>query len=453
MATLQTLLFTPLIAALAARLLARQPQLMTGVGALTSGVLWLWLQTIVPSGTAVVFWGQPMALTPENQTLLLVLLGGLFILFGLTLVFPSGDWFVAGGLLGFAFLAASLLALSFAVSMALVLLAAGALSLTVQSGRAGSVRGSFRYLLAVLLAVPLLLIVSWQLEAQPTEWLLPPGELAALAILLLLAGFPFHIWLQAVVNEAAPLVLVLVTGLTPLVPLALLFQEVAIHPNLIDGAFQQLIWLSGGVTLLVAGVLALTAVHLRRAIGNILLLDMSLTILCFTLPEQIGWQTAVALQIGRFGSLLLLAGGWELLKRHQVNWPLDSLPVGLGRRAPLSLALLSVGLVSLLGLPFTLGFGGQWRLLTAVGMLANRGGAPWWLPALALLGLGLGTAGVLRLMAALLTPSANASAEQTQATPLWQRGVVLLVLLGGFWLAVFPQTLLAVAENLFPLIN
>ncbi|MCA9919909.1 MAG: hypothetical protein KC445_18255 [Anaerolineales bacterium] len=451
MATLQTLLFTPLLAALVARLLARQPQLMAAVGALATGVLWLWLRTVEPSGTAVLFWGQPMALTADNQALLLILLAGLVILFGLAIIFPSGDWFVAGGLVGFAFLAASLLTLTFAVALVLVLLATGALALTVQSGQAGSVRGSFRYALAVLLAVPLLLIVNWQMESSPTEWLLPPGELAALAILLLLAGFPFHVWLLAVVNEAEPLPLTLVAGWAPIVPLALLFQQLAIHPNLIDATFRQLIWLSGGLTLLVAGVLALTAVHARRAIGNILLLDMALTILCFTLPEVVGWETAVSLQVARFGSLLLVAGGWWLVKRHQPNWPLDRLPAGLGRKSPWGSALLGVGLFSLLGLPFTLGFAGHWRLLTAVAELANGGSIPWWLPALALLGLGLGAAGVLRLLAALFAPVDDAL--QNANAQLWQQGVVGLVLLVSLWLALNPGWITAVATALAPLIN
>ncbi|MBK8905684.1 MAG: hypothetical protein IPM53_31165 [Anaerolineaceae bacterium] len=438
---MQTLLFTPLIAALVARLLVRQPQLTAAVGTLTVGVLWLWLRALEPSGTAVVFWGQPMALTSENQALLLLLLAGLFVLFGLGIVFPSGDWFVAGGLVGLSFLAASLLVRPFSVAIVLLLLASAALSLTVQSERAGSVRGSFRYLLAAVLAVPLLLIVNWQLEAQPTTWLLPPGELAALAALLLMAGFPFHIWLQAVVNEAEPLPLTLVVGVAPLVPLALLFQQFAIYPNLLDAAFRQLIWLSGSLTLLVGGVLALTAVHLRRAIGSVLLLDMALTILCLTLPEQIGWETAVTLQMGRFSGLLLVAGGWQLLKRHQANWPLDRLPTGLGRRSPLSLALLAVGLFSLLGLPFTVGFGGHWRLLTAVAELAHRSAVPWWLPAVALVGLGLGAAGVLRLVAVLLAKPERGEEETAVADPLWLQIMVGMVVTAVLWLALLPPLL------------
>lgn len=441
MSTLQTLLFTPLIAALVARLLVRQPQLTAAVGTLAVGVLWLWLRALEPSGTAVVFWGQPLALTAENQALLLLILAGLFVLFGLGILFPSGDWFVAGGLVGFSFLAASLLVRPFAVAVALLLVASGAFSLTLQSGRAGSVRGSFRYLLAMVLAVPLLLIVNWQLEAQPTAWLLPPGQLAALAALLLLAGFPFHIWLQAAANEAEPLPLALVVGVVPLVPLALLFQQLAIYPNLLDAAFRQLIWLSGSLTLLVGGGLALTAVHLRRAIGSVLLLDMALTILCLTLPELVGWETAVTLQLGRFAGLLLVAGGWQLLKRHRANWPLDRLPTGLGRRSPLSLALLGMGLFSLLGLPFTPGFAGHWRALTAVGDLANRSGVPWWLPAVALLGLGLGAAGVLRLVTVLLAKPELEAGETAVPDPLWLQIGVGVVLTAVLWLALFPPLL------------
>lgn len=437
MTTLETLLLTPLIAALVARLLAARPQLTSAAGSLTAGVLWLWLRTIEPLETAVIFWGQPMTLTGEGQQLLLFLLAGLFILFSLSAVFPAGDWFVAGGLVGFAFLAGSLLVRPFPVAVTLILLATGAFSLTIQSGKAGSVRGSFRTLLATLLAAPLLLLVSWQLENQPTDLLLPLSQLTALATLLLLAGFPFHVWLQGMVNEADPLPLVLVVGLVPIVPLALLFQQFTIHPNLLDATFQQLIWLSGSLTLLVAGVLALTAVHLKRAIANVLLLDMALMILCLTLPQQVGWETAVTLQIGRFGSLLLLAGGWALLKRQRADWPLDGFPVGLGRRSLFSLALLGVGLFSLLGMPFTLGFAGHWRLLTAVGELANHGGVPWWLPAIALLSLGLGAAGVLRVWVVLLKNGGD-EGETAVPDPLWLKITVGLVLTAVLWLSLFP---------------
>ena len=443
MTSLQTLLFTPLIAALVARLLARQPRLMAAAGALTSGVLWLWLRTVELAETAVPFWGQPLLLTAENQQLLLVLLAGLFILFVLAAFFAAGDWFVAGGLVGFSLLAGSVLVRPFAVAVALLLLAAGVFSFAIQSGQAGSVRGSFRYLLATVLAAPLLLIVNWQLETQSAGFLLPASQFAALAALLLLAGFPFHIWLQGVVNESAPLSLVLTVGLVPIVPLTLLFQLLAVHPNLLDAAFLQLIWLSGSLTLLVAGVLALTAVHLKRAIANVLLLDMALTVLCLTLPEQLGWETAVMLQFGRFGSLLLLAGGWGLLKRHRAEWPLNGFPVGLGRRSPMSLALFALGLFSLLGLPFTLGFAGHWRLLTAVGQLSSAG-APWWLAAVALLSLGLGAAGALRVVALLLQAGDDVG-ETAVSDPLWLKISVSLVLLIAIWLAIFPQQLARLA--------
>lgn len=451
MTTLQTLLFFPLVAAFVVRLLARQPQVMAAAGALASGGLWVWLRGVELAETAVILWGQPMLLTGDTQALLLLMLAGLFILFSLAILFPSGDWFVAGGLIGFALLAASLLAQTFAVSLGLLLLAIGALAMTVQSGEAGSVRGSFRYLLAALLAVPLLLIANWQLETQPLAWLLPTGELVALAALLLLAGFPFHVWLPAVANEAKPLPLVLVAGWAPIVPLVLLFQELTIHPNLVDATFRQLIMLSGGLTLLVAGILAVTAVHLRRAIGHILLLDMALTILTLLLPTTIGWETAVLLQLGRFSGLLLVAGGWLMLQRHQPAFPMDSVPTGVGRQAPLSLALFGVGLFSLLGLPLTVGFAGHWRLLTAVAEQTSLGNLPWWLPALALLGLGLGAAGMVRLLASML--SSDEEENTDNHNPLWQRIMIGVVLLGALWVALNPEIVTAVSETIFPVIN
>jgi formate hydrogenlyase subunit 3/multisubunit Na+/H+ antiporter MnhD subunit len=105
------------------------------------------------------------------------------------------------------------------------------------------------------------------------------------------------------------------------------------------------------------------------------------------------------------------------------------------------LALLGLGLFSLLGLPFTLGFAGHWRLLTAVAELANSGSIPWWLPALALLGLGLGAAGVLRLLATLLAKTELETDEIIAADPLWLQVVVGLVITAVLWLALFPPAL------------
>ncbi|MCP4421698.1 MAG: hypothetical protein GY805_34230, partial [Chloroflexi bacterium] len=227
----------------------------------------------------------------------------------------------------------------------------------------------------------------------------------------------------------------------------LLFHLFAGHPTLLDASFRQFIWLSGSLTLLVAGVLAITAVHLKRFIGGVLLLDMSLTILCLTLPQDVAWKTAVTLQISRFGGLLLLAAGWELLQRDRLrqnlpDWPLDKLPLGLGRQVPAALALFGLGLFSLLGLPFTLGFGGHWRLLTAVGNLANQGNLPWWLPALTLLSLGLGAAAVWRVLGTLLQKPAEENEAPTMYNPLWLNVMVGLAFLLALWLALFPTAII-----------
>jgi len=148
--------------------------------------------------------------------------------------------------------------------------------------------------------------------------------------------------------------------------------------------------------------------------------------------------------MGRFLSLLLFAGGWELLKRQTGSWPLDKLPTGLGRHSPVSLGLFGAGLFSLLGLPFTLGFAAQWRLLTAVAEMASRNDVPWWLPAVALLALGFGAAGVLRIVAALLAKNENEDEVETavSADPLWLQVSVGLLLVLAVWLALFPPPFL-----------
>jgi uncharacterized membrane protein YdjX (TVP38/TMEM64 family) len=74
--------------------------------------------------------------------------------------------------------------------------------------------------------------------------------------------------------------------------------------------------------------------------------------------------------------------------------------------------------------------------------MASRGGAPWWLPATALLALGFGAAGVLRIIAALLTKNEEEVETAVSADPLWLQVSVGLVLMLAVWLALFPPSFL-----------
>lgn len=431
------LLVVPLLGAVLAWLLSRWPRWTVVVGTVTAWLLGLWLWRLpLADVDEVMVYGRALTLTLGIQSLLGLLLFSLGGLFLLSLLWPQGRYFVPASLAALAPMAAALLIRPLTLSALFWLIAVIFLGVVIQSERAGRTQAAWRYVLLTSLAVLLLLAGGWMAEAAQTALHEMAGRLLAVAFLILLAGFPFHIWLQPVVtagmNFDRPgqrgLVLVVVLGLGQLVVTVFVYAWLRTYPWLGAAApFRQLVQWSSGLTALTAGVLALTAQSRPRLLGSLLLLDMSVAAALLLVPVAVGWSTAVLLPLARTVSLLLVSLGWSSLGG-------DTAWQGAGRRRPGAALTLGYGLISLLGLPLTVGFAGRWA---AVALVAQQADVAAWLPISLLLAMGGGIVGTWRGLGPLL---ARGEAEGgTAVLPLPSMKLRL-----GLWVSLVIGGLLAV---------
>jgi NADH:ubiquinone oxidoreductase subunit 2 (subunit N) len=170
-----------------------------------------------------------------------------------------------------------------------------------------------------------------------------------------------------------------------------------------------------------------------RLTGSLVLLDLGVSMLTLTMNGLDGWNIAVSLQLARLASLVLMGVGLRLLPQsgHKPTGDTFASLRGLGRRYPLSTALLTFSCLSLIGMPMTIGFAARWSFL-----LASQTISIPWLPYLVLLAMIGGTIGLLRSLSQLLLP-AMPGQEIPDSKPVWLQGLSAFVLLIGFWLAIF----------------
>lgn len=423
-------------------------QVATAVGA--GGVLWVWwrLTAVSPAASlpmptthAVTVAGTTLALLPSGQALWQLIYGIVTLLFVAALIWPQGEQFVVGTLVALVPLALAQLVPLLPLQAFCLCGGLALLGLAAQARRAEATSVVLRYVFMTLLALPLLLLSGWY---GAVAQLAMAARLLLLAILLLLGGFPFFVWVSRLVVDAPLGVTVLLLGVGQTAVFAFLFQLLLLNPALLaDGTFGQLGRWCGVATALVGGVLALTAVDPRRLLGALLLLDIGFGLLTLTFPPAVGWETALALLLVRLLALLLALVGLQLLEGNNGSTYL----AGQGRQSPFALLLFVYSCLALLGLPLTVGFGGRWVILTGV-VAAGGETAVSWQTIFLLLATALGTYGLFRLLARLLAPQPNATPLAQTLEPLWLRGLLALLLLIGLWLAAFPQALLNYAHNL-----
>ncbi len=429
------ILFGPFLGAVICALFSRWARLTAVTGLVVAAILWLLLRAepaITQSGT---LFGAALALTPDLRTLFLFLYAGLVALFGLALIFPQGGKLVPAALAAYGFLMLALLLRPSPFGVLLLVAGLALLAVAAQDDRAGLVQGGLRYLAMGVLALPFLLVAAWLTETQSVAVTQTAGQVAFWGGLILLAAFPFHVWATTLVREASPLAWLLLFGLGQLVVMLFVF---GLMPDGVNGEMGRLVEFTAVLTLLVALLLILTAVHLTRLVGGLLLADMAAVSLLLVYDPAVGGGTAVNVQMARCVSLLLLAigmlmwsrfGGGALDAAGETGHQLRS--QGIARRAPVTTAVLLLGCLSLAGLPLTVGFGGRWAV---VALLADGDS-----PVLALLLLATMGAGVMALLRAM--PYWLAKIEEMPTQPheaRWLQGGLAVIMLLALYLAWQP---------------
>ncbi len=444
----------PLLPALATAALRRWPRLAAGVGAACALLLWRLTASLsldaasaagLFAGDTLLLLGRSLTLSEGVRLAFALLYGGLALLLLLSIWLPQGSDFTPASFAVLSILSAAVMARPFSFAALLLLAAAAVSTAVIQANRPDSADAALRYLVFVALATPLFLVASWmldsgQLSLQGTVW-----RLLLVGFALLLAGFPFYIWVRPLVVASSSLTPAFQFGLVQFGQFLLVLALLQENPWVWGvSAFLELLRWSGLLTLALGGVLALVSRDAGHVLGSLLLVDLGGTLLLLTLGAT-GPAAALAAFLARFGALLSAGVGITVLQRRRAQAD-HTLVWWLG------LAAFVYGALSLLGFPLTPGFGPRWGLV----MLLARPDSGWlWAVGMVMVALVAGAAGLVKCVRTLVEMPAGPLQFSRSWRDVADRPttiILIVLLLGALAFVFFPQTIMRQAWELASLL-
>lgn len=450
----------PLVLALILIPLGRWPKAASVFGALAAWLMVLYLAALNPgsapgtsdgplAGQSWILYGRSFTLSERVQLLLItvyVLLGFTFIL---SARYHQNAIFTPASLAIMTPLSGALMVSPFVFGGVLLLIAAGVLAVLIQGNRPGSTLASLRYLALTALAIPLLLSAGWMLESDQFQFLDNITLLVLVAVLLLTTSFPFQIWVAPVVGESSSLVPAVVFGIGRILVVAFCLDILIAQPFVFGSAqFQNLVSGSAGATLILAGLLAVTARSFGHLLGYILLISVGGVVAVLGSGGSSVVSVAMTMLIVRTISLFIAGAGLAMIRAraHTVAGGANQFAAnqGLAWRTPLGLGLFVYGGLSVAGLPLTPGFAGTWPAALLIG-----GRSPW-LAAILILAIAAGAFGMMRRIIPLFNRPVEGAYNEVDIVPegRTERVVAVVILLLGGLLALFPQLITTFGETL-----
>lgn len=305
----------------------------------------------------------------------------------------------------------------------------------LQAGRLTTAVGPLRSLIPPILAFPLFLIAPHYIELIPLNpqdftAAQAASQLLSIGLLLLLAPVPLHGAQAAIAQSAPPVTTALITLLTQVAALHLLYRTLATFEFVPQQAPLGL-WLTwiGLITAVWGGVAALGATHAGRLWGYSALHDWGVILLVLAAPGSRGWSLVLFLFGLRVISMLTAAAGLAVIEQHAGGLSLARVQ-GAGSRLPWNSAAFLLGGLGLAGFPLSAGFTGHWA---AIQIVAESD----WRPAAVVLIASAGTIfGYIRFARTLFGPLENRFLARELPVNVLLAFFALMISIG---LAVAPQ--------------
>jgi hydrogenase-4 component F len=305
---------------------------------------------------------------------------------------------------------------------------------------AGTARG---YLVALVLAAPCLLLVTWLADSyalHPEDLLLVRFTVICLSIGfgILLTAVPLHPWLPSLIENVPSMVGALLICVFGQISLALLIRVLNDNSWLVvDSPILSVISISGLLTALVGGLLAFAQHHPRRLLAYAAIADMGFVLVALGTGSLAGVTAALAHVANRALVVLLVAMSLGSLRSYLGGGPASSLREAL-RRMPGGMTGYLLGGLALGGFPLFGSFASRWLVYRT---LALRD--PVWLCTLLFSGLCV-VLGYIRSLPGVVQGSGSVEARRE---PL----LVTLLILGlagvSLLLGLFPGLLAAPLES------
>jgi NADH-quinone oxidoreductase subunit N len=256
------------------------------------------------------------------------------------------------------------------------------------------------------------------------------------------SGAPFQIWTPDVYQGApAPISAFLATG--PKAAAFAIFLRIFLtaFPQIASG-WEPLIWISALLSMTIGNFAALTQTNLKRMLAYSSIAHAGYILVALAARSEIGTAAAMfylaayaLMNIGAFAVVIHMAGKGE---RHL---RIEDL-AGLGRRQPVTAAMLTIFLMSLIGVPLTGGFFGKFYIFRAA-LESNL----IWLTVLGLLNSAVAAYYYLRLIVVMYFNEPGEVTNSLEPLTLGLRLALVLPAIGTFFLGILPGTILNFAQR------
>lgn len=273
--------------------------------------------------------------------------------------------------------------------------------------------------------------------------------LAGLAAAFLFVGFafkvsvvPFQIWAPDVYQGAASPVSAFMSAGPKAAAFAVFFRVFMVSFRPMNARWVWLVWGCALLTMIIGNFAALLQTNVKRMLGYSSIAHAGYVLVALAASSQIGIAAAMfylaayaLMNIGAFAVVSHIAARNERFVR------IEDL-AGLGRREPVTAALLAIFVFSLIGVPLTGGFFGKFYVFQAA-----LNSHLVWLTVIGLINSAIAAYYYLKIIVAIYMKEPGEAVEQLPPPAMSLRIAIWASALGVLILGVFPGTLLSIATS------
>jgi NADH-quinone oxidoreductase subunit N len=262
------------------------------------------------------------------------------------------------------------------------------------------------------------------------------------------SGAPFQIWAPDVYQGAPAPVSAFMATAPKAAAFAIFFRIFLTDFHRIAAGWEPFIWISALLSMTIGNFAALTQTNLKRMLAYSSIAHAGYILVALAAGSEIGTAAAMfylvayaLMNVGAFVVVIHLAGKDE---RHL---KIEDL-AGLGQRQPVTAAMLTIFLLSLIGVPLTGGFFGKFYIFEAA-LQSNLD----WLTVLGLLNSAVAAYYYLRLLVVMYMQEPGEAVINIQPLTPGLRAALILPAIGTFFLGVLPGVVLGFAQRSAALIR
>lgn len=255
------------------------------------------------------------------------------------------------------------------------------------------------------------------------------------------SGAPFQVWAPDVYQGAPAPVSAFMATAPKAAAFAIFFRIFLTAFQGISGGWEPLIWVSALLSMTIGNFAALKQTNIKRMLAYSSIAHAGYLLVALAARSEIGTAAAMfylaayaLMNLGAFAVVILVAGKGEKFVR------IDDL-AGLARRQPFVAAMMTIFLLSLIGVPLTGGFFGKFYIFRAA-LQSNL----VWLAVLGLLNSAVAAFYYLRLLVVMYMHEPAETCETEMLTP-GLRAALFLSAAGTLLLGIVPGPVLTFVQQ------